>query len=56
MDCRLHFKSIFFVSAPWYLQDKNTWPFSEETGALEQEGGVGVGGGVGEEDPGLCVN
>lgn len=24
MDCRLHFKDIFFVSAPWYLQDKKT--------------------------------
>lgn len=22
MDCRLHFKDGFFVSAPWYLQDK----------------------------------
>lgn len=22
MDCRLHFKDVFFVSAPWYLQDK----------------------------------
>lgn len=22
MDCRLHFKDVVFVSAPWYLQDK----------------------------------
>lgn len=34
MDCRLHFKDVFFVSAPWYLQDKNTWPFSEEIRAI----------------------
>lgn len=34
MDCRLHFKDVFFVSAPWYLQDKNTRPFSEEMRAI----------------------
>lgn len=46
MDCRLHFKNLLFVSAPWYLQDKNTWPFSEVTRAMEWEGSV-WGGGVG---------
>lgn len=35
MDCRLHFKDGFFVSAFWYLQDKKTpRPFSEETGPI----------------------
>lgn len=24
MDCRLHFKDVFFVSTLWYLQDKKT--------------------------------
>lgn len=44
MDCRLHFKDVFFVSAPWYLQDKNTWPFSEEMRAIgggQRQGRVG---------------
>lgn len=50
MDCRLHFKNVFFVSAPWYLQDKNTWPFSEEMRAM----GRGREGWRGGE--GLCVN
>lgn len=51
MDCRLHFKDVFFVSAPWYLQDKNTWPFSEEMRAIgggQRQGRRGDGG--------LCVN
>lgn len=35
MDCRLHFKDVFFVSALWYLQDKKPlWPFSEEIRAI----------------------
>lgn len=56
MDCRLHFKDVFFVSAPWYLQDKNTWPFSEETRAIG--GGQRQGRRVGwwGREGGLCVN
>lgn len=48
MDCRLHFKDVFFVSAPWYLQDKNTWPLSEEMGAIgrgQRHGRRSAGGG-----------
>jgi len=34
MDCRLHFKDVCFVSAPWSLQDKNTRPFLGEPRAV----------------------
>lgn len=51
MDCRLHFKDVFFVSALWYLLDKNTWPFSEENRT------IGVGQEQGRRgNPELCVN
>lgn len=51
MDCRLHFKDVFFVSPPRYLQDKNTWPFSEEMRAIDGGQRQGRRGGGG-----LCVN
>lgn len=46
MDCRLHFKNVFFVSASWYLQDKNTAFLRRNEGCGMRGGG---GGGWGPE-------
>lgn len=55
MDCRLHFKDVFFVSAPWYLQDKKHLAFLRRKRGPQAEGRGSGGGGVGGEG-GLCVN